>query len=245
MKLQCPQCGTNNKIEIPDSFATCQSCNSSLYIDIDTITPVYSFAPAFGTDQLGMYLKRDFEKIGFNEDIKISDAVPVYFPFWQVEKNRKLLRAGSQFPETDIEPPSGEQVFFDSHDALDKNIEVTSIDTQPPGDEKRTLFYVPFFQVTVEFNQKKYVFFINAVNGEVNGDPIPYISSEKTFALFPWFIGIFAVFMVLNIVFDNMLVVIPLCLIALYGTFQVVLQLLRKGEGKSQAPRGPAPGRGS
>jgi hypothetical protein len=228
MKLICPQCSANNQIEVPDSFAQCEACESSLYIDIDEITVVYSFTPTIEANQLDMYLKRDFEKIGFNEAIEIRESLPAYFPFWHVEGSRKLERASSHFQDETIDIPSGEKVFFNSASAIEKNIEIIDIDTQPEESRKRTLYYVPFFQVELLFNQKNYTFFINAVNGEVKGEPIPFISSEKTFRLFPWFITIFLLFLIFNSVFDNMLIVIPLCLVTMFIFYQVSLQLLEK-----------------
>jgi hypothetical protein len=234
MKLTCPQCSANNQIEIPNAFARCEACGSSLYIDIDEITVVYSYTPIIEANQLDMHLKRDFEKIGFNESIESRESLPAYFPFWHVEGSRKLERASSQFQEVTIEIPSGEKVFFDAASAVEKNTEIISIDTQPAESKKRILYYVPFFQVDVLFNQKNYTFFINAVNGEVKGEPIPYISSEKTFKLFPLFITIFLLFLIFNSVFDNMLIVIPLCLATMFISYQVSLQLLEKKYFKKQ-----------
>ena len=228
MKLICPQCSANNQIEIPDAFAKCEACESSLYIDIDEITVVYSFTPAIESDKLIMYLKRDFEKTGFNEKIEIRNAAPAYFPFWHVEGSRKLERAGSHFQEETIEIPSGEKVFFDSSGVVEKNIEIIDIDTQPKESKKRTLYYVPFFQVDLLFNRENYSFFINAVNGEVKGDPIPYISSEKTFKLFPLFITIFLLLLIITSVFDNILVVMLLCLVTMFIFYQVSRRLLEK-----------------
>jgi hypothetical protein len=228
MKLKCPQCGSNNQIDIPDTFAKCQSCGSAIYIDIDEITVVYSFTPAINANNLNMHLKRDFEKIGFNEEVEIADALPVFFPFWQVEGSHTLERACSHFPEDNIKLPPGEKIFFDSADANGKKIEIYSIDAQPEQDQKRNLYYVPFFQVTVLFNRKKYSFFINAVSGEVNGDPIPYISSEKALKLFPLFITIFLVFLAFNAVFDNMLVVMSLCLTAMFLFYHITVYFLEK-----------------
>ncbi len=228
MKLICPQCSANNQIETPDAFTKCEACKSSLFIDIDEITVVYSFTPIIESNKLIMYLKRDFEKTGFNEKIEIRNAVPAYFPFWHVEGSRKLERASSQFKEEKIGIPSSEKVFFDSVSAIEKNIETIDIDTQPKESKKRTLYYVPFFQVDLLFNQENYSFFINAINGEVKGEPIPYISSAKTFKLFPLFITIFLLLLIITSVFDNLLVVMLLCLVTIFIFYQVSLRLLEK-----------------
>jgi len=243
MNVSCPQCSGNNQVETPDAFVKCEFCKSSLFIDIDEITVVYSVAPIIDVNQLAMYLKRDFEKTGFNEKIEIADAAPVYFPFWQADpksKQDKLTRGSSRFPGMEIAAPSGEKVYFNAGDVLEKGIEIVSIDTQPEVSKKRDLYYVPFFQARVNFNRRDFFFFINAVNGEVFGDPIPYISSDVTFKLFPLFIGVFLVFLAITSVFNNMLVVMPLCLAALFIAYQTALKRLEKemikgGETKNES----------
>lgn len=228
MKLSCPQCNAKNQFEIPDEFVRCEFCKSSLYIDIDGITVVYAFSPTVQTQQLGMYLKRDFEKTGFNEAITIQQAAPVYFPFWGVEGSDKLERACSHFPGEYIKTPAGEKVFFDHDGALEKNIEVLSIDAQPGTTKKRTLYYVPFFQVNIVFNRKNYTFFVDAVSGAVSGDPIPYFSVEATFKLFLMFIAVFLILLVINSVFDNMLIVMPLCLLTMGIVYRLSLMRMEK-----------------
>ncbi len=180
MKLSCSQCNAENQVEIPDAFVRCEFCKSSLYIDIDEITVVYAFTPIVETQQLGMYLKRDFEKTGFNEVITIQRSAPLYFPFWRVEGSDKLERACSRFPGEHIKIPAGEKIFFDHDGTLEKNIEILSIDTQPGTAKKRTLYYVPFFQVNIVFNRKNYTFFVDAVTVKaLSGAELGFISDER------------------------------------------------------------------
>lgn len=238
MKLACPKCGGNNQVATPDAFVKCEFCKSSLFIDIDEITVVYSVAPIIDVSQLGMYLKRDFEKTGFNEKIEIADASPVFFPFWQADqagKQDKLTRGSSQFPGEEISMPSGEKIYFNAGDAMENGIESIAIDTQPEVSKKRTLYYVPFFKARINFNRQDFFFFINAVNGEVFGDPIPYISSGTTFKLFPLFLGAFLFFLVANSVFDNMMIVMPLCLGAMVFVYHTALKQLEKKYYKNES----------
>ncbi len=230
MKLSCPQCSAENQVEIPVAFVRCEFCKSSLYIDIDGITVVYAFSPLVQPQQLGMFLKRDFEKTGFNENITIQRSVPLYFPFWGIEGSDKLERACSHFPGEYIKIPAGEKVFFDHEGTLEKNIEIQSIDTQPGTTKKRTLYYVPFFQVNIVFNRKDYTFFINAVTGAVSGDPIPYFSVEATFKLFLMFIAVFIILVVINSIFDNMFIVIPLCLATMGIVYRLSLTRMEKAK---------------
>ncbi|MCP4154805.1 MAG: hypothetical protein GY757_44195 [bacterium] len=252
MKVSCPQCGGNNRFEFPNAFVNCEFCKNSLFIDVDKITLVYSFTPVLESENLELYLKRDFEKVGFDESVEIRDSVPVYFPFWEdggtpppkdsPGLNLSLKRGSSHFPEEGIPIPSGEKVFFDSAGIESKNIEICGIDTQPgpPGNPnqqnqppvKQALYYIPFFQVSVLFNREQYTFFVNAVNGDVHGEPIPFIASDKVSKMFPLFIGSFLFFLVMCSVFNNMLVAIPLCGVGFFLFFNASIQALGKGGDK-------------
>ncbi|HLP47242.1 MAG TPA: PepSY domain-containing protein [Candidatus Kapabacteria bacterium] len=228
MKLTCPQCSAENQVDIPDAFARCEFCKSTLYIDIDEITVVYSFTPIVQTQQLGMFLKRDFDKTGFNEAIKVQGSALYYFPFWQVGGSDKLEKACSRFPGEQIRIPAGEKIFFDPAGALEKNIETLSIDTQPGMAQKRTLYYIPFYQVDIMFNRNKYTFYIDAVTGAVSGSPIPYFSAAATYKLFLIFMALFLLLLVINSVFANMLIVIPLCLATMAVFYRLSLARLEK-----------------
>ncbi len=226
MNLTCPKCNGHNQLEIPDTFAQCQFCRSALFIDIDKVAVVYSFTPTIQSDQLSQYLKRDFEKMGFNEAISIRDSHPVFIPFWQVGESMELQRASSHFQEMKTTMPTGSKIFFNHRESLEKHIETFSIDTQPAVDTERTLYYIPFFQVSIVYDEKTYKFLVNAVNGTVSGEAIPYISSEKTFRLFPLFISVFLTMVVIYAVFSDMLIGIPLSFLCLYLLYNASLRKL-------------------
>ena len=103
MEINCPQCGADFQLEEPDIFINCEFCKNSLFIDIDKITAVYTFEPAIKSNQLSSYLKKDFEKIGFNKDIDLVNSTPVYFPFWQIGSEKKLVKGSHLFPAEKIE----------------------------------------------------------------------------------------------------------------------------------------------
>ncbi|MCP4218426.1 MAG: hypothetical protein GY765_27570 [bacterium] len=220
MKLNCPQCGAGNQLETTDTFVTCIYCKNSMVIDLDRITVTYSYAPRIDPTEVEKHLKRDFEKIGFNESIEIRNASPAYIPFWHRQGKDKLITGSALFPEKEIKIPTGEKTFFDSDEARLKNIGIIDIDTslesggvksqvppppagsakQPP---KQTLYYIPFFKVVIVYNQKDFTFYVNAVNGEVAGEPIPYVPPDKAFRLFPLFIGIFLFFLLVNSIVNS------------------------------------------
>lgn len=204
MKLTCPKCRSPREMETASPFTNCENCKSSLYIDLDRVVEVYSFTPQIKAVDIPQYLERDLKKKGFKEEIEITDAEPVYFPFWRREENSRLDRASAQFSDRTISMPSETAVFFSPADAREKGVPLVAIDTQPNENTPRTLWLIPFFAVRIGFREEKYTLFVNAVTGEVNGDPLPYMSPEKTFKLFPLFISIFLVLVLINAIFDNM-----------------------------------------
>ena len=154
MKLNCPQCGDENKIAVPEAFLTCQSCKSSLFIDIDKIAVVYTFTPTVKPEVLSLYLKKDFDKVGFDENINITRSIPIYLPFHQVKGQNLLRRASSHFPEDSIPLPSSQKMVFHPAGVEAKHIEIYDIDTQPPGSEEEILFYLPSICATIRHKRK-------------------------------------------------------------------------------------------
>ena len=147
-----------------------------------------------------------------------------------MEGSDKLEKASSHFPGEQIKIPAGEKVFFDPVSVQEKKIETLSIDTQPESPKKRTLYYIPFYQVTILYNQKNYTFFIDAVTGAVSGSPIPYFSVEATYKLFMMFISIFLLLLVINSVFNNVLLVMLLCLAVMAIFYRLSLARLEKSK---------------
>ncbi|MCK4763983.1 MAG: hypothetical protein KAW12_17405 [Candidatus Aminicenantes bacterium] len=228
MKLNCPQCGDENQIAVPEAFLTCRSCSSSLYIDIDKIAVVRTYAPTVKPENLSLYLKKDFHKVGFDEEIKITHTIPIYLPFHQIKGQNRLSRASSHFPIENIPMPSTQKIIFNPVSAEEKRIEIFDIDTQPPGSEEETLYYLPFFQIKINFRGKAYDFFVNAVNGEVFGTPIPYTSTKETVKLFPLFLLTFILLILANIMFWTVAVVSALVLVILASSYYLSVRWIGK-----------------
>lgn len=227
MRISCPQCSAEIDLETLESFVTCSYCQNSLFIDLDEIVAVYAFKSTIEPHLIGSYLKKDFKKMGFDEDFRIVDSVPVYIPFWKMEGAEKLKRGCSRFPGDEVSLISTPRIFFDAS-RVDFRIEIFDIDTQPPGTRKRILYYYPFFRVDIIFREKKYPFFVNAVTGEVFGDPIPRISGKDVTGLFPLFLGIFLVFLAVNYLFDQFFFAFFLNIILVWGFFQISRHLIEK-----------------
>lgn len=227
MKISCPQCGADFQLDKPDAYISCHFCQNSLFIDLDDIFPVFAFKSVIEPHQIGAYLKKDFEKMGFNEELDIVDSIPVYFPFWQLEGESEVISASSRFPKNRTGLLSANRIFFDAR-TVDYRIELIEIDTQPEESQKRYLYFYPFFKVLVRFREKQYEFFVNAVSGEVFGDPIPFISGNEVSHFFPLFMTIFLSFLVANYMFDHFFLSIAINLVLFYFFFQLSYHLVEK-----------------
>lgn len=227
MKISCPQCGAEYQLDEPDIYFSCPFCKNSLFIDLENIVSVYTFKSAIEPHQIGSYLKKDFEKMGFNENLDIIDSIPVYFPFWHIEGEKEVDSASSRFPRKRSGLLSSNRTFFDAR-SVDYRIELIEIDTQPEDSRKRCLYYYPFFKVTVRFREKNFEFFVNAVSGEVFGEPIPFISGNEVSQFFPLFIAIFLSFLVVNYMFDHFFLSLAINLGLFYLFYQLSLHLVGK-----------------
>lgn len=232
MKILCPQCGADFHQEEVDSFVICDFCKSSLFIDLDKITAVYTVKPVVEPHQISIHLKRDFEKMGFDEEIKVVQSLPILFPFWEVEGSKRWQRASTRFPDDSVLPVSAGRQFFDK-EGVDFRIDVAEIDSQPASENKRILHYYPFYWADVRFRDKSYQFYINAVSGGVIGDPIPFISGTETNRLFPLFSVIFFSFLLINYFFDHFLLTVGVNAVAFYLFYQVATHLTDKQESET------------
>ena len=138
-----------------------------------------------------------------------------------------MISASSRFPKNRTGLLSANRIFFDVR-TVDYRIELVEIDTQPEESQKRYLYYYPFFKVSVRFREKKYEFFVNAVSGEVFGDPIPFISGNEVSHFFPLFITIFLSFLVVNYMFDHFFLSVAINLALFYFFFQLSYHLVEK-----------------
>lgn len=227
MKISCPQCDTEFNLENAESFLTCPECKNSLFIDLDDVIAVYTFKSAIEPHLIGTCLKKNFEKMGFDEDFYIVYSVPVYIPFWQLEGMEKLKRGCSRFPVDDVNLLSTNRKFFDPN-RLDFRIEVLDIDTQPAASQKRILYYYPFFRLDIEFREEKYRFFVDAVTGAVFGDSIAFISGKHINRMFPLFLLFFVVFLAVNYFFNQLFVSISINVLLIFVFFQVSLHVFDK-----------------
>ena len=228
MHYNCPKCGGENQIKIAENeYLKCSYCNNSLYIDLDGITLVYSYKSLINPQNLSLHLKKDFKKTGFSENFKIINHYPLYLPFWETEKKKQLERGSSRFEDEFINIPSEEKKTFEFEE-IASEVEVIEPDTQPESDKKRNLCYMPFYAVVINYREKEYTFFINGMNGEVTGDPIPYVSSDETIKLLPLFLMIFVAAFIVNYFFDNFIIALIINILTVFVLYNLSLSKINK-----------------
>lgn len=223
MKFSCPGCGADNHKEKFDVYLNCEHCSTSLFVDVDGVFPVFAVKAEIESKDLKNHLELGFGKTGFPEEVEITDITPLYLPFWKIENKNNLKNGSTQFPE-DIIKFSPENTTCLNIFELRGHVKIVDIGTQPSVSDKRILYYFPFFKVKVLFREEEFRFFINAVNGEVYGNPIPYIPTDKVFRLFPLFIFAFIIFITFSLLFDHVLVTLSSSFIALYILSMVAVQ---------------------
>ncbi len=228
MIFECPKCGGQNRLEFAENeFIRCTYCNSYSYIDLDGIISVYTYKSLINIEDTTLFLKKDFDKTGFSEKFKVISSYPVYVPFWDFDADKALLAGSSQIEDDSTLRPSEEKVIFD-FDEIKGSIEILEPDRIPEKDEKKTLCYLPFYKVIISYREEKYDFFVNGMNGEISGDPIPFVSVQEAGSLFPQFLLIFVVAVIVNFVFNNLLLSIFANIVAVYLLFSFSISKINR-----------------
>jgi hypothetical protein len=228
MIFKCPGCGGSNDIEIAaNEFITCTYCGSSAYIDIEGIISVYSFKSLINPEEVPLFLKKDFERTGFSEQFKVLQVYPVYIPFWDFDKETLLKKGSSRFRKEEALRPSEEKQIF-NFESVAESIEIIEPDTIPGHEGKRKLCYLPFFRIIINYKGEEYDFFVNGMNGQVSGDPIPFVPVKEAGALFPQFLAVFLVAFIVNFLFDNLLLAVFSNLVSIYLLFSFSISKINR-----------------
>ncbi len=227
MSAICPNCDATGPLPTNDIFFSCPTCNHAAYIDVDGLRPVFTFAAKLQPEDVEFYLKQSFDKLGLAEGYEIVYVNPLYLPFWQTGRQSFLARGSSGFHGEGLDMLQSEAIPLDISTEREK-FDLIDIDTQPPGADKNSIFFVPIFRINVSYQKRVYIFFVNAVDGNVYGDPIPFTSGQKAVKIFPYFIAIFFLFLINSFLFKSTGLAIGLNFLTLFVFFQIT----KKGLGK-------------
>ncbi len=227
MNAACPNCGSTGSLPENDIFFSCPTCNHAAYIDVDGLKPIFTFTPKLQPEDVEICLKQSFEKVGLTGAYEIVYVNPIYLPFWRTGRHSFLARASSGFHGEGLDMPQSEAIPLDISTEREK-FDLVDIETQPPGADKNSIFFVPIFRINVSYQKRIYVFFVNAVNGNVYGDPIPFTSSQKAAKIFPYFLAVFFLFLINSSVFESTALAMGLNFLTLFVFFQITIKDLQK-----------------
>ncbi len=228
MNFKCPGCGGDNELEFAENeFVKCSYCNNYSYIDLDGLVSVYTFKSRIDVRDVSHLLKKDFKRTGFSETFEIMNSYPVYIPFWDMSEKSVLLKGSSQFKNESVVRPSGEKTVFD-FDSIAGSIEMIEPDMIPEIDKDKVLCFLPFYKILIKYRGEEYGFLVNGMNGEVTGDPIPFVSDKDAKDLFPMFITIFFVAFIVNLLFDHLILSVFLNVVAIYILFSFSISKINR-----------------
>jgi len=228
MIFKCPKCGGSNNLElVEDEFLKCSYCNNYSYVDPEGVISVYTFKSLINIDEVSLFLKKDFEKIGFSEEFIVLSIYPVYMPFWDIKGSKNLLRGSAVFSDETIVRPSEERVIFD-FDSIFGKIDIDEPDVVPESDHNKVLCYLPFYKVTINYKDEEHSFLVNGMSGDISGDPIPFVSIEEADSLFPQFVFTFLIAFVINFFFNNLFLSIFSNLVAIFLVFSFSISKIDK-----------------
>ena len=234
MKIECPRCGGNNEIEsVEYEFLTCRFCKNSLFIDFDGISLTYTYKSVIPSEEITMFLKKDFERIGFSENYKIINKLPVYLPFWESGESGFLESASSRIKSEKFQKPSQERIVFDFK-GTDVSVEKISPDTQPDIEEKRTLYFLPFYMIIINYKEKEYTYYVDALSGRVEGEPIPFMSGKDIGRFFPLFVIMLSIFFLINLVLNNVPLSLFVNFVLIYLFYNISISEILSKQNKNE-----------
>ncbi len=201
MRIACPQCGGESQPETVDEFVTCAFCGSSLFIDLEAVTPVFTFRPAIESERVSLHLKKDFERIAYGSAVVVEEVEALFAPFWTTAVNGPLQSACAAFPAERIPPPAADRLFFSPPEGPQAPLRMP-VDVPPPGG-RAGLLLVPFYAVRGRQGERRFLFYVNAVSGTVYGRPRAALDPGGNLRHVALFAGFFLSMLGVNYRFDS------------------------------------------
>lgn len=236
MKFTCPQCGGLNQPQAAESYLHCEYCQNTLYVDLDALTPVYSFQPVIPAAACEPYVKSHLTGEGYNGPFTVHEVSPVYLPFWKLADQPLLQSACRLFPAAEAAPPAAQPQFF-QETAIADGTEVGEIDHLPENAGERGLHYLPFYRVEIHCQQRPYLFFVDAVGGGVWGERIPPRPAGRQGILAAVFALIPLGFFFINRYMDRFMPALLLNVLWLFLSWEFLIAALGASRRRPAAPR--------
>lgn len=187
MKVPCPQCGGEIRLQEATGFAGCPFCGTSLVLGLTGVRPHLLYRPRHPEADALPLLRRWCDAQGFSPLSGVSPPQLVYRPFWRcVTRGRPLLTPAWPALEarwTEVATPEAQQVIYDpavvgaarviepsvAEAAARRRVFGEGADSVAAGD----LVHVPFYEVRATIGAYRLQLSLEACSGRVYPDRMP------------------------------------------------------------------------
>ena len=187
MKLPCPQCGGEIRLQETTGFVGCPFCRSSLVLDLAGVRPHMLYRPRHGPADVLPLLRRWCDAQGLPVPSDASTPNLVYQPFWRFasQGRPRLFPAWPALEAcwTDLRTPDAEQVIFDpSVVGTARLVEPTVAEVAARNRVYREgaapaaagdLVHVPFYEVQATVGTGRLAISLEACSGRVYPERMP------------------------------------------------------------------------
>lgn len=185
MRIPCPQCGGEVRLQEAGGFPACPFCGAGLVLDLSGVRPHLLYRPRYPATNVLPLLRRWCDRQGLPAPSIVSPPRLTYFPFWRYvrEGPPRLVPAWPTLDVrwADVQIPEAEQVFYDP--ALVEGAEVVESSVAeaatrqrlPAGDGVKPgeLVHVPFFEVAMRIETSRLAVSVEACSGRVYASAMP------------------------------------------------------------------------
>ncbi|HSB69118.1 MAG TPA: hypothetical protein VLT62_07300 [Candidatus Methylomirabilis sp.] len=191
MKLPCPQCGGEIRLQDTTGLVGCPFCGTSLVLDLSGVRPHLLYRPRHGGGSVLPLLRRWSDAQGFPPPSVLSAPQLVYYPFWRfATPGRPRLAAAWPTLEArwaDIPAPEGEQSVYDP--AVIGTARVVEASVAEAAARARTvgegatapgeLIHIPFYEMPIRIGGGQVRVCLEACSGHVYPERVPAGASRS------------------------------------------------------------------
>jgi hypothetical protein len=194
VKIPCPQCGGEIRLQETGGFVGCPFCGASLILDLTGVHTHLLYRPRRGPGDIVPLLRRWCDGQRLTPPSGISSPHLVYQPFWRFapQGRPQLVPAWATIEArwSDITIPDAEQVIYDPAVAGTGRVVEPSVTEAAArarlfgeGDAPATtgeLVHVPFYEVQATINTRRLGLSVDACSGRVYPDRMPPSAQTST-----------------------------------------------------------------
>ncbi len=193
MKLPCPQCGGENRLQETSGFVPCAFCGTSLVLDLTGARPHLFCRVRYGATDTLPLLRRWCDAQRLPPPAKVSPPHLVFYPFWRyaVPGGARLIPAWPVLDPRweDVTFPEAEQVIFDpaaigTAQLIEANVAEAAARQRTFGESAASLapgdlVHVPFYEVQALVGGDPTRISLDACSGRVYSDRVPPVHAVR------------------------------------------------------------------